>query len=511
MELIPRNATNENKTGVIFRGESEEFVEAHRKLEKILKIPNGQFSFDGREVWIKNVPRSTKTSPTTIEITTKKGEVGCVGLQFFSAQKSSMMITKQSNNEIIMVKALAFKVIKPLLTGLISGELNEESIMKLQKKPFDKTIGKFKPSDCTQCGKTFVNSHGVSVHMAKIHEKKCEKCQNTFQNTNELKMHTDVCPLETLKSIVKQKRQTEKKGDQPVVTPPRKNLNCDSCNYKANADNELENHNRREHLLSLSPDPKRYKAGHVQPVEEALDRLKSLSVEGEEDMDFIETEVQKKRKRGSTDITIPNISNISVNVTKITMENREKEEIVEKDPNLRDLPAEVKEIVGNERKEYMVKGDGPCLLRTTAAHTEGDEDKGIEWARNLNTHEALYRDYYNEKLSSNDFPMIVTVGVKGETKTFTNSEDYFDWLVQAKEAAFMWRGCIDVMAISNMAQMNIDIIVHENGQKAQLRSFEPDIKFPWKDEDPMKPENPERRKQDKMMVLNWKDVHLILL
>ena len=99
----------------------------------------------------------------------------------------------------------------------------------------------------------------LSIAMAKIHEKKCEKCQNTFQNTNELKMHTDVCPLETPKSIVKQKRQTEKKGDQPVVTPPRKNLNCDSCNYKANADNELENHNRREHLLSLSPDPKRLK------------------------------------------------------------------------------------------------------------------------------------------------------------------------------------------------------------------------------------------------------------
>ena len=59
--------------------------------------------------------------------------------------------------------------------------------------------------------------------------------------------------------------------------------------------------------------------------------------------------------------------------------------------------------------------------------------------------------------------------------------------------------------------MNIDIIVHENGQKAQLRSFEPDIKFPWKDEDPMKPVNPERRKQDKMMVLNWKDLHFNLI
>ena len=75
----------------------------------------------------------------------------------------------------------------------------------------------------------------------------------------------------------------------------------------------------------------------------------------------------------------------------------------------------------------------------------------------------------------------------------------------------MWRGCIDVMAICNMAQMDIDIIIHEKGHKAQLRSFEPDPKFPWKEEDPMKPTDINKRKQGKMTVLNWKDLHFNLI
>ena len=450
------------------------------------------------------MPRNTKTSPTTIEITTKKGEVGCAGIQFFSAKKSSVMISKQNRNELIMVKALAFKVIKPLLSGLITGELTEESIMKLEKKPFDKTIGKFKPSDCTQCGKTFVNSHGVSVHMAKVHERKCEGCQTIFQTTNELKLHGEVCHIKHIKTPIsneKQKRQ---------ATPESKGLTCEHCNFKANNESEVENHTIKEHPQTISPDPKRYKANHVAPVEETLQRLKSLSVEGEELMDVTEFEAQKKRKREIPVIATPNRSKKTVKESPVVIDIKENEN-VKTDPNLRDLPVEVKQIIGDDSKEYMVKGDGPCLLRTTAAHIEGDEDKGIELARDLNTHQALNREWYKEKLSSKDFPMTVTIGVKGEIKTFKNSDDYFDWLQESKEAAFMWRGCIDVMGICNMAQMNIDIVIHENGQKAQLRSFEPDINFPWKEEDPMKPLNPGKRKQDKMTVLNWKDVHYNLI
>ena len=41
MELIPKNETQENKTGVIFRGESEEYAEAQKKLR--ISLRNKQF------------------------------------------------------------------------------------------------------------------------------------------------------------------------------------------------------------------------------------------------------------------------------------------------------------------------------------------------------------------------------------------------------------------------------------------------------------------------------------
>ena len=46
MELIPKNSSNDSKTGVIFRGDSKEYDEAQSKLEKILSKPNAQYSID---------------------------------------------------------------------------------------------------------------------------------------------------------------------------------------------------------------------------------------------------------------------------------------------------------------------------------------------------------------------------------------------------------------------------------------------------------------------------------
>ena len=82
----------------------------------------------------------------------------------------------------------------------------------------------------------------------------------------------------------------------------------------------------------------------------------------------------------------------------ITMEKKNKEESIRKnqDPNLRELPMAVKPFVEEASKEFVVKGDGPCLLRTTAAHVYGDEAEWPQIARDLNTHQADYRDIYVE-------------------------------------------------------------------------------------------------------------------
>ena len=158
-------------------------------------------------------------------------------------------------------------------------------------------------------------------------------------------------------------------------------------------------------------------------------------------------------------------------------------------------------------EEYVVKGDGPCLLRTTAAHIFGDENEGVNMARNLNKHQSNNRKYYMDKIGA-DFPLTVKLGSGGNTRIFQDGEEFFNWLESSEEAAYMWRGCVDLMAVSNMANMNIDIVVHEAGRTPELVSFKPDPEFPWMENDPMKPGNLVR---DKMTVLNWKDLHYNLI
>ena len=43
-------------------------------------------------------------------------------------------------------------------------------------------------------------------------------------------------------------------------------------------------------------------------------------------------------------------------------------------------------LVPKGSEEYVVRGDGPCLLRKTAAHMAGNEDEGLQLKRDLNTH-----------------------------------------------------------------------------------------------------------------------------
>ena len=75
----------------------------------------------------------------------------------------------------------------------------------------------------------------------------------------------------------------------------------------------------------------------------------------------------------------------------------------------------------------------------------------------------------------------------------------------------MWRGCVDVIATSNMTNMEIDIIIFEEGKVPEIRIFKPDHKFPWKDDDPMKPMNWPKVSQGKMTVLNYKNTHFNLI
>ena len=96
-------------------------------------------------------------------------------------------------------------------------------------------------------------------------------------------------------------------------------------------------------------------------------------------------------------------------------------------PNLRELPDKVKPMVGKSSQEYVVSGDGPCLLRTTAANLFGDHEGGPHLARDLkNTRQNTDLDMRKKYVSTS--PFIATIGIDRETKVLHRSTQYFDWI-----------------------------------------------------------------------------------
>ena len=62
-----------------------------------------------------------------------------------------------------------------------------------------------------------------------------------------------------------------------------------------------------------------------------------------------------------------------------------------------------------------------------------------------------------------------------------------------------------------MTQLDIDIIVHEEGKQPIVNVFKPDPEFPWNIDDNMRPKYNKNNVQGNMTVLNWKNTHFNLI
>ena len=186
--------------------------------------------------------------------------------------------------------------------------------------------------------------------------------------------------------------------------------------------------------------------------------------------------------------------------------------VVTKDPAVSELPETVKQFVSEGSKEAHSIPNGSCLIGTTALHTTGDHDQTKPLARDSNTHIASYREYYLQKVQA-DFPLTLTIGTEGKKKHFKKGEEdkFFDWLVEAEEAVYIWRGCVDIVALTNLLQIDVDCIVYQEGTMPEVKHFCPDPEFPWKEDDQNKPKSPRSRNYPKMTILNYKDVHFSLV
>ena len=231
-EYTPKASTGEETSGISFKGESEEFQLAHKAIEKMMTKPRITYNVEGNQIFVKSVPKAGRIS---LQITTTNGEKGCVGLQFHKPKKGkvSFRISKPSGEEPRFVSALAEDILKPILRGLITGDMNEASLSKMQMKtinktmrssPMKKTPAKQKErSVCNVCGNAYETKVSLEVHM-NDHEATCKDCNFTFKCPNSLNEHQKLCYLKV------------------ETGAPSKMFQCDSCLDVLSNKRALKNH-----------------------------------------------------------------------------------------------------------------------------------------------------------------------------------------------------------------------------------------------------------------------------
>ena len=180
-------------------------------------------------------------------------------------------------------------------------------------------------------------------------------------------------------------------------------------------------------------------------------------------------------------------------------------------PDVKELPRNVK-ILHPECVEFIVARNGACCLNCLAAFIYLDPKEGPTLGRDLNTHIATYRRTYLKRLI---FPQSVTIG-NGKVLSFEEGEEdnFFDTLVESKECSFMWRGCVDVVAMCNLTRLNVDIDIFDlaTGKVVERQSYKPDEDFPWLEEDANKPSKLfSNQNISNMKLINYKDSHFNLI
>ena len=132
--MIPITYPEERQNGVTFKGDTEEYFEASKKILNMMKVKGMNYVVNGREIRILD---NLESKPIKVQIKPKKGLSGKVNVRIYGVNKqghATMMIQKVSGGNMNHVKAVAFGVMKYLLDGIIDGEIDNDEIENMKSQ-----------------------------------------------------------------------------------------------------------------------------------------------------------------------------------------------------------------------------------------------------------------------------------------------------------------------------------------------------------------------------------------
>ena len=495
---VPNCYPEDRKTGVTFKGESEEYKKAHSMIWELLNKKGSKLLVNDREVRVlDNAPNK----PIKLEVKPIKGPAGKANIKIYKVNKNgsaTMMIQKPSGCELLHVKTLAFKVVKYLLDGIIDGVLSDSDLEMMKIVPKSGNEGGCENLTCDICDKSFKTKNGLNIHKARMHI-------NSLQQSNIEEVIINEDGLDCVKMDC----------SDPVEH------SCKKCEFKTIDECALKRHISDKHVekaLSSTPKSKRRKKTDIDTIEQMdVDDTNDLLLarsqmwdnkivkkrkKEEEEEKLLKRKLEKMEKGKDKKAKI--VKNKKI-LKKLSLKSRKRMEMKgvitdQLKTYLAELPSTVKDLIGDGHVLYPVKGDGACGLRTGAAWIFQDQTLGPYLAREVNRifveNWAFRQDYFT-------IPFIRNVK-SGKRIEKNSKEELFEYLMNSEEGAFMWRGEEDFTVLCSLYKFNIKIITLNGESEPSISYVEPNpVLMRFSD-------FPEGKVPD-MMILHQKDVHYDLI
>ena len=540
-QIIPNCNSEDRKTGVTFKGDNEDYFKAKDWIKRLLSEKGSILSINERKIRIVDNPKNKPIKIEVKPPQKPAGKVNITIFDVNKSGSATMMITKTKDAELIHVKTLAFRVIKYLLDGIIDGEIKEDDLNSYKEDVRKTEKGQIKDDQlyCHVCEKGLKTKTGLNIHKRRVHgdikdSNKCEKCNFIFQENSYLEhlkncskssqednppIITDRISCEYCDLIIiaenEMKTHHELEEHHKICNAfPNKPSNspnifeCENCVFSTKQENLFKRHIRDKHDIltaSTSPKPKKRKNEELSEEsmevdinneddkeEETKDEIKEMEIDADDAIllkrsrmwdekirqkqvkeEEKEREQIKKQKKEKEEKQAEKVNNKKLKKKKKVARNKVKDEKLK--PFLKELPIGVKNLIGSEYCIYKIEGDGACGLRSAATWLFQDQTLGPYLGRNLNNHFVQNWEYWKTFIS---FPFEREVGI-GKKKKFESENELFDFFLNSKDGAFMWRDHEDFAALANIYQFKIKIItvMHLDDPQPRVSMIEPDPGF----------------------------------
>ena len=436
--LIPINAPSENKTGITFKGRDAEYIQAHKSVQKMMKVRGERYMINGVEIAVVDAP---KNKPSVVDVKPRNGLSGKANVKIYDMNKNggaTMYINQRSGSSMVHVKTLAFKVIKFLLEKLMSGDIEENDIEKFK-------MSGTRNRNCKEGEKITRSPKSMKIHIEKDHsvnEKssigvKCNICEYICKSERDMEKHKDTEHAEVLSPRSKRCKPNYNEQEEVIASnideePMDVDYNILSERSRVQDDKVLSKRMKDEEKELRFQEEKSNQAKIK--IEEEKKRKRQMSIEKKKSK-------KKSRKESVKDI-VDTKSKVMVN------KNNTKEIDVKYEAVFAEAGIDIKQHV-----VYSVKPDGACGSNCASLHCHRDQSLGQYVRSNTNEYIVSFWPFFKDFYS---FPMSQKVGSKN--RTFKTEEEYLKFLKTDKKAALLWMDHPDLQAVCNQYQINIHIL-----------------------------------------------------